>query len=1198
MEQAMAASPAKPQQDELQPAAPATPASPSSAAAAAAAAAAAPNGSASKPKVKKSGSFLTRLFHRHSKGDNVGATDTAASKYTLTDARTVKLVKNGQSLGMKVKTNDGSTQVFVSELTAGGLADQSGKIRVNDVIVSINGEDMTNATHDDVVNAIKKQEEVELVVASAIAPAPMTSVAAVVDAVVEASHMQQQQQQRPAMPNSPGSAASVRSEAASPAAAAAAATGVPIETHTISIIRGGAGFGFKFKTKEAKKKGSVKSRLTAKALLSGARVISVAEGSNAASAGLVTGDIIFEINGKRIDTMRHKDVAKEVKTAEVLTLAVHTQTEAERMTAAKDEEGEEGGQEVDPSLPMDPAVAENLHTVQEQVVRAVQQKAADAAMDEEKFRRTTEGQLAGVSAALEDKKTLVQEQLLSSMDRKAAAAAASEEQARLVTENKMQQVASQLLSEADRKLASQMEHEEQERRIKSPDAIPPTTIVAHHAVEQELKQRSPEKPASAEGVGRRAPGASSDIRVVSITRDSPASALGLKLKSVDELPGTYVSEIIKGGLAEKTGQFNVGDRILKINSQDVTTAQFDDVVAMLRTSANLEFAIRADDQLQQVEAANNVTSTMASMTDAAKSTASSAMAAASGAATSLMSSASSAMASAVAPAMRTVVLQRGQSGLGMKVKSEEDRPGIMVNELTPGGVAQCSGQVHPNDYILAINGHQCTGLDHDAVVGLLTSQDQVTLLLSSALPADIAAAAAAAANGNNANNANANANNKTDAMTTAINSAVAAAAAAVASKSAVLASGSDSIADRFTNLRSIKLERGSSGLGMKIMSHDESNGVRVCQVIEGGVADRSGQIARGDYILKINGRDMLFADHDTVVSALKESTTVTLDLATDPKAPPVSEPSRRTVVVERGGKPLGMKVLFVSGEPGISISEITPGGLADKSQQLQLHERILAVNGKEIGAPPIVDEAAVIDMFRTNERLELLVEPSPRSQAEAAAKLAAANAAAAVTSAANSVAASATNAVNNAAAAATSAVASATSSGEAAVADAKKKTGSRLGNLFGSKKKSAGKDDLVKAAEGAMAEVSGDANKMVATLEKELTDSRETIASQARKIQEMEAQLKAAKSNAAATMAASPAPASSPTKAELVDLQVKLADAEMSRATQQAATEGLNAELKSAREEIKKLRSALEQAGISTGEFVCLLCCVLCIVCV
>jgi disks large protein 1 len=71
------------------------------------------------------------------------------------ETRTVTLTKGQTGLGFNIVGGEDSEGIFISFILAGGPADQSGQLRRGDQIISVNGVDLTNATHEEAAHALK-----------------------------------------------------------------------------------------------------------------------------------------------------------------------------------------------------------------------------------------------------------------------------------------------------------------------------------------------------------------------------------------------------------------------------------------------------------------------------------------------------------------------------------------------------------------------------------------------------------------------------------------------------------------------------------------------------------------------------------------------------------------------------------------------------------------------------------------------------------------------------------------------------------------------------------------------------------------------------------------------------------------------------------------------------------------------------------
>lgn len=71
------------------------------------------------------------------------------------EPRTVILTKNGSALGFNIVGGEDTMGIFVSFLLPGGPADSSGQIHRGDQILSVNGIDLTNVTHEEAARILK-----------------------------------------------------------------------------------------------------------------------------------------------------------------------------------------------------------------------------------------------------------------------------------------------------------------------------------------------------------------------------------------------------------------------------------------------------------------------------------------------------------------------------------------------------------------------------------------------------------------------------------------------------------------------------------------------------------------------------------------------------------------------------------------------------------------------------------------------------------------------------------------------------------------------------------------------------------------------------------------------------------------------------------------------------------------------------------
>ncbi|XP_037078732.1 LOW QUALITY PROTEIN: protein scribble homolog, partial [Pollicipes pollicipes] len=207
------------------------------------------------------------------------------------------------------------------------------------------------------------------------------------------------------------------------------------------------------------------------------------------------------------------------------------------------------------------------------------------------------------------------------------------------------------------------------------------------------------------------------------------------------------------------------------------------------------------------------------------------------------------------------------------------------------------------------------------------------------------------------------------------------------------------------------LIRDNNGLGFSIAGgkgvapyQDGTDAVYVSRMTEGGAAERDGKLRVGDRVISINGVDVEGARHDQAVSmltglerfvrliVLRETLVPASEAAASPEPRPASrsygayspasymahrpmyggyrrpefgtraslrssERLSADVVLNKAGGPLGLSIIggsdhsclpFGRDQPGTFVSKIMPGGAAQRTGQLRVGDRLLAVNGADV----------------------------------------------------------------------------------------------------------------------------------------------------------------------------------------------------------------------------------------------------------
>ncbi|KAG7208133.1 hypothetical protein KM043_009703 [Ampulex compressa] len=86
------------------------------------------------------------------------------------------------------------------------------------------------------------------------------------------------------------------------------------------------------------------------------------------------------------------------------------------------------------------------------------------------------------------------------------------------------------------------------------------------------------------------------------------------------------------------------------------------------------------------------------------------------------------------------------------------------------------------------------------------------------------------------------------------------------------------IRQRQKEVRTVVLNKGSSGLGFNIVGGEDGEGIFISFILAGGPADLSGELRRGDQILSVNGINLRTATHEEAAAALKQGTGQTVTI--------------------------------------------------------------------------------------------------------------------------------------------------------------------------------------------------------------------------------------------------------------------------------------------------------------------------------
>ncbi|NXK87421.1 NHRF3 protein, partial [Formicarius rufipectus] len=237
---------------------------------------------ASYQKAQKEGVNLEELGQKTSTGQQQEQSPPSTANRGTTAAlqpRLCYLVKEEKGYGFSLKTTEGQKGLFIVELSSQGAAAKAG-VQNNDRLIEINGKNVENDTHEEVVEKVKKSENhVMFLLSNEETDRYFTSQKMVLSK----------------------ESASLRL--------------LPLKPRLIEIHKGKSGYGFYLRMEQNTGDHIIKD---------------VNSGSPAAMAGLKDNDIVVAVNGEQVEGLDHESVVGKIKQSEAKTtlLVVDKETDA------------------------------------------------------------------------------------------------------------------------------------------------------------------------------------------------------------------------------------------------------------------------------------------------------------------------------------------------------------------------------------------------------------------------------------------------------------------------------------------------------------------------------------------------------------------------------------------------------------------------------------------------------------------------------------------------------------------------------------------------------------------------------------------------------------------------------------------------------------------------------------------------------
>ncbi|XP_037528743.1 multiple PDZ domain protein isoform X1 [Rhipicephalus sanguineus] len=342
--------------------------------------------------------------------------------------------------------------------------------------------------------------------------------------------------------------------------------------------------------------------------------------------------------------------------------------------------------------------------------------------------------------------------------------------------------------------------------------------------------------------------------------------------------------------------------------------------------------------------------------------------------------------------VRTVTVKKGTHGLGIMIlegRHAEAGQGIFVSDIQEGSPAHQAG-LGVGDMILEVNGTDVTGADYDTVAQLLKQAEGVLTLIVARPMGNVVPLLKkkAASIETQEPSRTVPSNRKSTVGSLALSHCSSKCRPSPSSPDGRLPSPllsplrPETVAEHTPDQTPQKPDSGTTspasdvirpgrptaieitkeklGLGLSIVGGSDTplGAVIIHEVYPDGAAAMDGRLRPGDQILEVNGEDLREACHEAAIAALRQtSSVVRMQVLRE------EEPQQDILTVElhkKAGRGLGLSIVGRRNAPGVFISEVVRGGVAQLDGRLCQGDQILEVNGHSLAAASQEEAAALL----------------------------------------------------------------------------------------------------------------------------------------------------------------------------------------------------------------------------------------------
>ncbi|XP_042879473.1 multiple PDZ domain protein-like isoform X15 [Penaeus japonicus] len=296
--------------------------------------------------------------------------------------------------------------------------------------------------------------------------------------------------------------------------------------------------------------------------------------------------------------------------------------------------------------------------------------------------------------------------------------------------------------------------------------------------------------------------------------------------------------------------------------------------------------------------------------------------------------------------LTNIVMKKGSTGLGIMIiegKHAEYGQGIFISDLQEGSVAAEAGLL-VGDIILCVNKEEMVGVDYDQATNILKKTEGV-INMWVANPARAAGgdpkkpAAAKKPDEPKQKAAAAPEGPKEDPATAEI---------------------------RPGRETTIEIVKEKMGLGLSIVGGSDTllrGAIIIHEVYPDGAAAKDGRLKPGDQILNVNNENFRDITHQKALSVLRQTPSKVKMVVYREEGSQKEEDLYDIITVQltkKSGKGLGLSIVGRKNGPGVFISDVVPGGVAESDGRLMQGDQILEVNDKDLRQATQEQAAAIL----------------------------------------------------------------------------------------------------------------------------------------------------------------------------------------------------------------------------------------------